>query len=78
MGFSPLLKMNPQCALKFFGAAETLREKIQSPMTDEELVKYDQAVGGLHSIFTEEEFNMQWAEGRATTMDQAIQFALGN
>ncbi len=71
-GFLAISEMNPQCALKLSGFWQKLCVRNRVTDYDEELVKYDQAVGGLHSIFTEEEFNMQWAEGRAMTMDQAI------
>jgi tetratricopeptide (TPR) repeat protein len=65
-----------QHALKLFGAAEALREKAQSPMTDFERVEYDQSVAQLRSILNEAEFSELWAEGRSMTMEQTIEFAL--
>jgi len=58
------------------GAAEALREKIHSPMTDYERVEYDKEVAQLRSLLHELDFNTLWAEGRALTMEQAIEFAL--
>ena len=66
----------PARAAGLFGAAETLREKCQSPMTDEERVEYDQWVAQLHTKLAEAEYNAAWAHGRLMPMDQAIQFAL--
>jgi tetratricopeptide (TPR) repeat protein len=77
-GFLAIHNEEPQRAVKLFGAAEALREKIQAPMTDFEQVEYDQFVARLRSILAEAEFIMLWAEGRAMTMEQAIQLALEN
>ena len=67
----------PQRAIKLFGAAEALREKINSPMTDHERVEYDKEVALLRSLFNESDFSPLWTEGRALTMEQAIAYALG-
>ena len=66
----------PVRAAKLLGAAEALREKIDSPMTDYERVEYEQSVARLRSMLAEAEFNALWAEGRSMTMEQAIQLAL--
>jgi predicted ATPase/class 3 adenylate cyclase len=68
----------PQRALKLFGAAESLRERSNSPMTDFEQVEYDQMVAHARSLLTEPVSNSLWAEGRAMTMEQAIKLALSN
>jgi len=75
-GFLAIHDEEPQHAIKLFGAAEALRERIQAPMTDHERVEYEQSVAQLRTILPELEFNSLWAEGRAMTMEQAIQFAL--
>jgi hypothetical protein len=77
-GFLAIADEEPQRAIKLFGAAEALREKIQSPMVDYERVEYDQSVAQLRTMLAETEFNDLWAEGRAMTMEQAIQLALVN
>jgi predicted ATPase/class 3 adenylate cyclase len=66
----------PQRATKLFGAAEVLREIVDSQMTDYERVEYDQSVAQLRAMLAEAEFNTLWAEGRSMTMEQAIQLAL--
>jgi predicted ATPase/class 3 adenylate cyclase len=75
-GLLAIADEEPQRAIKLFGAAEALREKIQSPMTDHERVEYDQAVSQLRLMLAEAEFNTLWTDGRATPMEQAIQLAL--
>jgi hypothetical protein len=60
-----------------FGAAEALRERVHAPMTDNERSKYDQFMAQLRATLVPEvEFNSFWAEGRAMTLEQAIQLAL--
>jgi len=74
--FIAVAEEEPERAIKLFGAAEALREKINSPMTDYERVEYDKEVAQLRSLLHELDFNTLWAEGRALTMEQAIEFAL--
>ena len=61
---------------KLLGAAEALRERIESPMTDFERNEYDQAVARLRALLPEAEFKTLWAEGRSMTREQAIRLAL--
>jgi len=61
---------------KLFGAAEALRELIGSPMTPLERREYDQAVSNLRTQMGEAALAKAWAEGRALTMEQAIEYAL--
>ncbi len=74
--FIAIAEEEPQRAIKLLGAAEALREKISSPMTDYEQIEYDKEVAQLRSLLTESDFNPLWAEGRALTMEPAIEFAL--
>jgi predicted ATPase len=75
-GFLAIHDEEPQRAIKLLSAAETLRERINSPRTDYEQVEYDQSIAQLRAMLPEAEFNRLWAEGRAMTMEQAIQLAL--
>ena len=77
-GFIAIVEEEPQRAVKLFGAAEALRERIQSPMADYERVEHDPVIAQLRSMLVEAEFNALWVEGRAMTMEQAIEFALEN
>ena len=75
-GFLAVAEEEPQAAVKLFGAAEALRDKIQAPMTDYERVEYDQASAHVRSLLPEPEFSSLWVEGQSMTMEQAIEFAL--
>jgi len=75
-GFLAVAEEEPQAAVKLFGAAEALRDKIQAPMTDYESVEYDQASAHVRSLLPEPEFSLLWVEGQSMTMEQAIEFAL--
>ena len=66
----------PERALKLFGAAEALRERSNSPMTDFERVEYDQMVAHVRSLVDEEEADLLWVEGRSMKTDEAIDLAL--
>lgn len=74
--FLAMREEDPDRAAKLLGASETLREKVQSPMTDYEQTEYAQAIAQLRAMLPETEFMSFWAEGRSMTMEQAIQFAL--
>jgi predicted ATPase/class 3 adenylate cyclase len=63
-------------AAKLFGAAEALREIINIPMTKIERIEYDQEVADLRAGMDDQSFLSFWADGRALTMEQAIEFAL--
>jgi tetratricopeptide (TPR) repeat protein len=71
-----IVEKNPRRAAKLFGAAEIIRNKAQSPMTDYEQKEYDQSIAQLRSMLSETEVNGLWAEGRSLTMAQAIRLAL--
>jgi predicted ATPase/class 3 adenylate cyclase len=74
--FIAIADEEPQRAIKLFAAAEALRAKVNSPMTDHERVAYDKEVAQLRSLLNESDFNTLWAEGRGMTVDEAIEYAL--
>jgi tetratricopeptide (TPR) repeat protein len=63
-------------ATKLLGAAEALRQKIESDMTLPERKEYEKEVADIKANMDGKEFASLWAEGRSMTMEQAIQFAL--
>ena len=65
-----------QRAAHLLGVAEALRESIDSPMPAHERVEYDQNVSAMRAQMDAQAFGVAWTEGRAMTMEQAIQFAL--
>ena len=66
----------PERAAKLFGTAEALREKINIAMTPQERTEYYREIADLRANMDEKSFVSLWAEGRAMTMEQAIEFAL--
>jgi len=69
-------EIKPQRAIKLLGAAEALRERSSSPMTDFERIEYDRDVANARSLLDEKETDRLWLEGRSMTMDDAIEMAL--
>jgi len=69
-GFLAIADEEPQRAISLFSAAETLRERIQSPRVEHEQIEYDQSVAQLRdTMIPDPEFNKCWAEGRSMTME---------
>jgi hypothetical protein len=64
-----------QRAAQLLGAAEALREVIDSSMTTLEQAEYDREVSALRSKMNEIDFEKAWNEGREMTMDEAIENA---
>ena len=71
-----IVEEEPQRAAQLFGVADALRELTGHKRTDEEDVEHVQFVDRLRSMLHEAEFNTLWAEGRAMTLEQAIEYAL--
>ena len=63
-------------AARLLGAAEALRESIDIPMRPIEHLEYDREVSDLRTNMDEAAFVNAWAEGRALTMEQAIEYVL--
>jgi predicted ATPase/class 3 adenylate cyclase len=63
-------------AAHLLGAAEVLREVADAGMTNIERVEYDAELSGLGGDMDADALARAWAEGRAMTMDQAVDLAL--
>jgi len=63
-------------AAKLFGAAESLREAINSIRIPVEQKEFEEAKSRLQTDMGEGEFDKAWEEGRLITMDEAIELAL--
>ena len=62
-------------AAKLLGAAQALRELIDSSMTSLEHLEYDQAMSQLRVQMDEAALAKAWAEGRGMGMEQALELA---
>ena len=76
LAFIAITQSQLQRAARLLGAAESIRENLNSPMTATERVEYDQNVSSLRAQMEQSDFATAWAEGRAMTLEQAIEFAL--
>jgi len=63
-------------AARLFGAAEALRESIGHRPAPQDQAHYDRRLASTRSGLGEAAFVAAWAEGRAMTLEQAIEYAL--
>ncbi len=65
-------------AARLFGAAEALRVSIGAPLARVDRLDYDRNVAATRAGVDELAFATAWAEGRAMTLEQAIEYALSD
>jgi hypothetical protein len=63
-------------AARLFGAAEVLREAINSPLPPPDRVLYDRYVTPARAGRAQEAFAAAWAQGQTMMLEEAIAFAL--
>ena len=64
-------------AARIWGAAERLRDEIGSPLPPNERARYDLHVAAAREALEDDvAFDSGWQEGRALTLEQAIELAL--
>ena len=71
-----LAQAQPERAAQMWGAAEAFREAIGSPLPPSERARYDRQVAQARAAAGEEVFAAAWEQGRAMSLEQAIQYAL--
>ncbi|HET9589389.1 MAG TPA: tetratricopeptide repeat protein [Anaerolineales bacterium] len=76
-GFLAMAHDRNERALKLFAAADALRERVDSPMTLEEQTYFDEQINLLRRKLEAPHFDRIWSNGRALTMEQALELALG-
>ncbi len=64
-------------AATLLGAAEALRDSIDSHMTPQERVEYDHQLAALQAAMDPAELAAAWQAGRDLEMEAAVEFALG-
>ncbi len=69
-------KEEPERAVNLLGAADSLREAIDSVMTKMEKEEFENEVSALRELLGEDMFNKTWNVGKMLTLDQAIDLAL--
>jgi predicted ATPase/transcriptional regulator with XRE-family HTH domain len=68
----------PERAARLFGAAEALRELASLPLPAFARAADECSVSTVRVQMDEEAFTKAWAEGRAMSMEQAVEYALGD
>jgi hypothetical protein len=63
-------------AARLFGAAETLRAAISTPLTPVDQPAHQGALDATREVLPEASFARAWDEGSAWTLEEAIAFAL--
>jgi predicted ATPase/DNA-binding winged helix-turn-helix (wHTH) protein len=58
------------------GISENLRQALNTPIPPSDRPDYDRTISSLRASLGDEAFEKYWAEGRAMTMEQAIEYAL--
>jgi len=73
------LRRNPIQAARLWGAAEALRERMGMSFSHFDLAAsgYEQDLAAVRSALDEASFEAAWAEGRAMSPDQALEYAVG-
>lgn len=76
--FAFLAKVNEQIerAARLFGAAEITRGAIAMPMSEIERIEYEREVADFSAHADAMIISSAWAEGRAMSLEQAIEYAL--
>lgn len=59
------------------GAAEALRDSIDSHMTPQERAECERRVAALREGLPAVDLDTAWKKGRSLAMEEAVQFALG-
>jgi tetratricopeptide (TPR) repeat protein len=65
-----------QLAAKLLGVAERIREEMNSPLSPVDLPNHEQDVGMIRSALGEFTFIKAWEDGKALTIERAIEYAL--
>jgi hypothetical protein len=66
----------PGRGARLLGAAEALLEAIGGVLDPDDGMVYEQGVASARAQLSEAEFERAWAEGRAMSMEEAIEYAL--
>lgn len=76
-GDGALGESDPVRAVRLWGAADALRERIQKAPFPQEREAYEARLAALRASLEESAFRSAWAEGRAMTTEEAVAYALG-
>jgi predicted ATPase/transcriptional regulator with XRE-family HTH domain len=63
--------------VRLLGVVEALLESTRAVLQTEDRLPYERAIASARALLGEDEYGQLWAEGRAMTLQQAIEYALG-
>ena len=69
-------RAQPERAARLFGIAESFRKESGTSIPLSERALYERSVAAVRAVLDEETFTATWAEGRAMSMEDAIDYAL--
>ena len=75
---SSVAKEDFQRAARLFGAAEAMREPVDSKIDLVDQPEYERQVSAVAEQLDEATFTKAWNEGRGMSIEQSIEYALGN
>jgi len=75
---SPVSKEDFQRAARLFGAAEAMREPVDSKIDLVDQPEYERQVSAVCGQLDEARFTKAWTEGRGMSIEQSIEYALGS
>lgn len=67
----------PRRAARIWGRANQLREEVGTPLPPNEQPRYERQIATVHAAIGDDAaFDLAWREGRAMTLEQAVEYAL--
>ena len=76
LAFIACTQSQPHRAARLLGAAASIRESLNSPMTATERIEYEQNISALRAQMDESYLQQAWAAGHAMVLEQAVEYAL--
>ncbi len=64
-------------AARLYGAAAALRERLGAPLPPCDRAEYQRRLARLRATLGKQALALAWAEGRALSYDQSVQYGLG-
>jgi tetratricopeptide (TPR) repeat protein len=75
-GLARAARRHPERAARLFGAVATIQETVGEVRSQPEQVEYERDLSAVRTELGVETFSAAWNEGRAMTLDQAVEYAL--
>jgi hypothetical protein len=66
----------PVEGVRLLAAGAALREELNAPLPAKDRKRYDESLGAVKALLSEEMFGEAWAEGHRLSMEEAVERAL--